>query len=387
MNWFTNNQSLDLATAEELIVRTRRESLDELPWHVRSSTAAASLGVKAALTQAIITWSRTVAAPVLRIVDMSQEELAAVQRIDDLLLIACLMAHDVRDAKGNSVRKWAFARAKDRVETMIKTPIMAEGAELLLLCADMSTKAHLPVFYKNVAGIPKVKEESAFINTAAKILNSFLPPRSLVPYNPTVNLGVELGKILYELFNNTERWATEDERGVQIRRSVRGVYAAVQNWESSIQDEPIREYSRDAAQGTSSALELSIFDSGPGLAQRFLGRRILESEELPSELRAVMACLTKHRTSSGESHRGLGLHRVMQVLDSCQGFLRIRTGRLCLYRDFISRRYADHSSIPNLPPRDPILLDWESGSLPETPYAPAEGAMLTIFLPLRSVTR
>ena len=83
-------------------------------------------------------------------------------------------------------------------------------------------------------------------------------------------------------------------------------------------------------------LELTVVDSGPGLARRWLSSReaapivVNDLNEIPIEVekQAVTDCFSKWATSSHSTARGIGLFSVARMLQERNGFLRLRTGRL-----------------------------------------------------------
>jgi len=104
------------------------------------------------------------------------------------------------------------------------------------------------------------------------------------------------------------------------------------------QDDPIGSFlanhSTFSNEGRLRMLEISVFDSGPGLVRRYKHLATLEDVTAEEEKESVLECFTKHRTSSGAKHRGIGLDAAIRALTAVGGFMRLRTGRLCLYRDF-----------------------------------------------------
>ena len=124
---------------------------------------------------------------------------------------------------------------------------------------------------------------------------------------------------------------------------------------------------------------MSLFDSGPGLAQRWLGKSIRPHDSIDNEYDAVISCLNLHGTTSSDTDRGLGLDVVMDTLSLVRGFLRIRTGRLSLYRDFVEHPFK--AGINNAPP-EPFLVDWNTQSMQVERMAPVEGTLLTMLIPV-----
>jgi hypothetical protein len=380
--------SQNIADVERLLIQLdeRRESTDLiLPTQLKNWQA----GGAAALIQFIITWAKR--HPAGRLITHIQETLKALDQLSRLAdedhgLVSLVMAKDVVLRSGSeSVRASAYEAAKSRIARMdLGIDTARQGPQLFFLCADHTTKAHLGVFYgqTDTPGKP-VRSRRDFSSFARTCLLSIAAPGS--PQSRLLDTTFsQLGLILHELFQNTDEWARTDWKGLRIPRSVRGIRfeltartasALAQTVRGSV---PLEEYVAHDAHRLAShrqhLLEVSVFDSGPGLAQRWLASAIPEGYAIESEYEAALACLKKHATTSDVSHRGLGLHRVMQTMNAGRGFLRIRSGRLSLFRDFIRDPY-ETSGIS--------LCDWATGEQGRpSPAPPSEGTLFTILLPL-----
>ena len=99
----------------------------------------------------------------------------------------------------------------------------------------------------------------------------------------TADVRKPLGAILHELFKNTHEWARTDVHGAPLLRSVRGLLAQGHTWaeeeakEVAEGSEALAKYLAHPAVpskiGRWRFLELSIFDSGIGLARRWLASK------------------------------------------------------------------------------------------------------------------
>ena len=85
-------------------------------------------------------------------------------------------------------------------------------------------------------------------------------------------------------------------------------------------------------------LELSVFDTGPGLALRWLseteGAESYSDFSLAQELDAVRTCFQKHTTTKVSELSGQGLPVALSALKNLNAFMTLRTGSLSLYQDF-----------------------------------------------------
>ncbi|MEQ9229098.1 MAG: hypothetical protein RIF46_00335, partial [Cyclobacteriaceae bacterium] len=74
---------------------------------------------------------------------------------------------------------------------------------------------------------------------------------------------------------------------------------------------------------------------------------------------------------------GIGLDRMLSVLDG-KGFLRIKTGSLCVYRNLISNPYEKLSNYESM-----YLTDWDTHSRTDFPSKIAStGTAISIIYPL-----
>jgi hypothetical protein len=157
-----------------------------------------------------------------------------------------------------------------------------------------------------------------------------------------------LATILYELFQNTNDHAYDDLKGQSFERNVRGFV--------------VKDHSGDLNDGTLDAmrsqnsffnkylsfcgslfrkkgrkryefLEISVVDGGLGLAQQF-SRTPLSQISEEHEGRVTVDCFKQGVSSKGPSSRGEGLYEVWNALRELRGFIRLRTGRVCLFQTF-----------------------------------------------------
>jgi hypothetical protein len=205
------------------------------------------------------------------------------------------------------------------------------------------------------------------------------------------NLEQELTGILYEAFDNTNKWARHSFTGKILNPSVRGIYSRFyklerKNIPAYTNSNGLTKYFSEISLRNPGEyrfitfLEVSIFDSGSGLAQRYSGKSLSEMS-LEQEYKFLIDCLMKHNTSHKElgvaGGRGIGLHTIMELLDKKKGYLRIRSGRMSLYRDFL--KYPFYSSPTN--PPNYTLLDIDMDSSKPKLRARAEGTLITIIIP------
>lgn len=98
---------------------------------------------------------------------------------------------------------------------------------------------------------------------------------------------------------------------------------------------------------SSSFIEITVFDTGPGLALRWLSRHkgITSYSEVSrdEELEAVKACFQLHASTHSAAMKGDGLPIALSAMKELQAFMFLRTGRLALFQDFSSGEHVQFS--------------------------------------------
>jgi hypothetical protein len=95
--------------------------------------------------------------------------------------------------------------------------------------------------------------------------------------------------------------------------------------------------------------EISVLDTGPGMARRWL-RRDYDLISIQDEIKAVTDCFNKYMTSDTTARfqvRGRGLHNVMKVIGA-SGYLIVRTGRLTIHRNFFEEKLSRYEAAAGL---------------------------------------
>jgi hypothetical protein len=349
------------------------------------------IGGKAALLQCLITWGRR--HPHSRLITYwtpeSENRERYLERLiaRDVGLVATMMAGDIVSSSGESLKEQSYALAHDRVKSMWHGARGAgRGSGVLLACFDRTSLANLPAFYFRSGQLKGNREYQSLVN---ELIERTAPDPAITHVDASTQQGLEA--ILCELIRNTHQWARDDERGARITRSVRGLLfeahnAPTEEFLAAVDGcPPLQVYvnhTRFAHEGGRQRfLEMSVFDSGPGLASRWLSRGT-ESMSLDEEYDACLKCLLKHGSSSNDRGRGLGLHHVMRTLTALGGFLRVRTGRLSLYRDFEEAPYLERQSRPD---REEVELhDWQSQTTSQRTMGSAvAGTLYTMLFPLQ----
>jgi hypothetical protein len=371
-------------------------------------------GGEAALIQLLITWGRQHANATL-VTHIGETE-APTKQLERLVsrpfgLVAVWMARDVTDRAGSRALKVPANRASEaeidrmwfgrRMQPEVCQPTLWAGTEddlespevasvgdrVFLASIDHHPRWRVPPCYFPTG---KVRYRDDFVALANSMAKKATSGRGGSPITSDVRR--PLGAILHELFKNTHEWARTDEDGVPLLRSVRGILAQGHSWaeqeamQAADGSPALAEYLTApgvrASGGRWRFLEVSVFDSGPGLARRWFsghpgGAADPASPTPEEECQACVECFKRWNSSTLAGHKGLGLHEVMRTLSHLNAFFRVRTGRLSLYRDFVAWPYAGSVG------KDCSLTDWtiRSGSL--TPLALAGGVLYTMLIPIR----
>ncbi len=119
-------------------------------------------------------------------------------------------------------------------------------------------------------------------------------------------------------------------------------------------------------------LEVTVYDTGPGLARRWAAQHApsvdLQNISIEKEAEYVKACFEMHATTKQSRGYGQGLSSSLEALKALGAFLSLRTGRLFLHQDF---------SKPNTTKFAPEPWHSRRTELPLT-----SGASYTIAIPL-----
>lgn len=204
-----------------------------------------------------------------------------------------------------------------------------------------------------------------------------------------------LGRLFFELFLNTHEHGTRgSSRSEWLKPGVRIIYVEGINLSEAgtkgvIENQPILSaylQSVDQKLGVEKRkrfVEIGIVDSGLGYCGRWLADRELADPmhkiTIAEEYGIFKNCFTFRQTSTARDNKGTGLPVVMDRLTKLDGFMRVRSGQLALYRDFTTSPYRAG---------DPcVFSDWESGQSAEktlTPMSPVAGVAISLLIPLEA---
>lgn len=355
------------------------------------------LGGQAALMQLIATWARNTPEPILKTFVSADHPDRDVSRFvqEDHGLLAALMASAAVDVAGEPIDTKLRSAAIRRLDQAAMWPAARRGNRLLFACADHTSRAAPQVLYNTAASLdeePSVRSHDGFAEICEHLLalNQLGANRVPIPVEQKEQLAI----VLRQLFLNTHDWArtTPDRRKIAPSvRLLRGEWIngplaeLVRRAEGDDCLQGYLQHASHAGETRSTAkvpdmrrfLEVTLLDTGPGLASRRLHQQSEDlAPDLSREYAAVLDCLRTHMTTSSASHRGTGLHLVQTMLTRLGGYWRIRTGRLALCRDFVRDPYDPQGERP-----EPRLTDWEDGGTTLSSLAPVTGTLITFVVP------
>jgi hypothetical protein len=376
---------MDLNTAHtvaeaERIIRDLEGSGTDFVVKMATNSRAHVGGGEAAIVQALITWAQN--QEVARLATyVAGIEGPQIRSFTEHLagLCAGLLCDEATTRGGQSIKIPLREAALSRLR-ILQGPNPnwgSRGPQLEIISADHLNRPYPTTLYdvdENGTGL--LRSESVFRDIGRLIFKRAIVHVASVSIEP--RLVSAIGDALYELFRNTDEHARTDINGDHLRRSIRGIHARrhallPEDMERAASESPhLLDYFRRrrprAGRRHVQMAEFSVFDSGPGLASRWLGRSV---EDPAEEKTAVEACFERHKSTKQLKGRGMGLPIVIAALRERGGFLRVRTGRLSLFADLAGQTAVEFGTPPDLRP-------WsDRRNLP-----PAAGTLFTFLLPL-----
>jgi len=275
-----------------------------------------------------------------------------------------------------------------------------------LVCADpLTAKFGLPKHLYPSQDPEVLLSQSGFGPLIDDLINVVSPVPSPTWMSSRTGLREALTTILVETFKNTHDHARRDIDESDIAPSLRGIfarYASIQQIEALVAAAkpetltPALRYAsnfipRKVAKGVrlpdvpkvDGVLELSVFDSGPGMAAKWLRRNVIDVP-VQEQLDAVMACFIQGQTSTVTHGRGYGLAKVLLRLRDLHGFIGIRTNQVHAYRQFGSMAGLAHQELSDgtRVPKE-VLFDWKRHlTRSATQLNPVKGTVITFLLPM-----
>lgn len=245
-----------------------------------------------------------------------------------------------------------------------------------------------PIIYNELG---KVREKKEFSYVVKSILERLCP--DIEDRRVREKIG-DISTFVYEAFLNTHDHARCDVTGHELQRSMRGIifkYHDIlkENIVSESNKYPsLKEYFSGwqlrSGEKNLKFLEISVFDSGPGIVQTLLAKnknitkQEVEEKSLSEQYPIIKQSFQVGQTSKVNPARGNGLPLIIGAIKSFGGAFMLRTGVFNLVNCF---RIADDSEIT----KDDIRLEdyKEKGSLSRVPSAC--GTVISALIPLNKV--
>jgi len=348
------------------------------------------LGLVPALIQLVCTWVRYENSGKLLLsisTNANADEIDELYENELIYPIAALVwnKNEVWDKSGH-VNLRSLLRDKNREVTgKMKSVKAFKGYKLPLIVSDHIAGAHLPIFETSNDFKNEEEIKDSLRPAVNEMLNYILSLKS--EHNAVLN---DLKKVTFELMKNTFEWGRTDEDNVVLDPNLRGVlFKFYKNRRKTLVDDfqghpGVVSYLnnktlKENTQGELYFLELSVFDSGVGLIEKY---KSLNPSTNLTDVEIVKTCMIKHNTSARgleKEDKGIGLDRVLKTLNK-KGFLRIKTGTVCLYRDLIASNYLEleKGDVAKME-----LFDWKKESNSKyTSFPAATGSVITILYPL-----
>ncbi|MCA9801199.1 MAG: hypothetical protein KC777_04400 [Cyanobacteria bacterium HKST-UBA02] len=357
-----------------------------------SYSYAGAFGLEAALIQFIASWQRIhpQGEVVLDcdLVDFSDFLRKAYTHPSNIT--ACYFGEKFTDCAHAQISKSAVLKlATPILEAMFRDDYrtITGSSEFALLCFRNHPNEFLPCLYEQPAQ-GRVRSRDQIRDLIEKILATQTDTsKQRLSFE---SLASSLGPLLHELIKNTDDHSLTDEDGNFYPKGVRGIivktasldrgdllsgYSGSNRRLTTYLNGRLSAVGRDTPRLT--FLEVSVIDTGPGLARRWLSKdlgrpvRDLAPISIDVERKAVIDCFRKYMTTKPSDSSGMGLTAVLNHLQRLKGFLRLRTGRLSLFQA-LDKKQSEIEFSPH---------DWDK-KLPMLPEA--AGTTFTICVPVTS---
>ena len=360
------------------------------------------LGGSARLLQLLATWSRRNSGNAtlkLYAESLSQPDFKKFSSTP-FGLAALIFCDQIQNSKGEVIeRRDALTYSTEYVKAMHSGPLKElreyNKSHLPIICVDSAKTLRRPTRLY-VGNTDEVRGKSDFSNLTKTCFEAIRTIGDASSAGENYN---DISHLIHEAFLNTHEHAQDDAWGKRYGKSIRGISISFRDL--SIEEVNQTKLASGLAEAYLSAFklrrpylnqahfaEVSIFDSGPGLALNWMRKNKKLTAEIENEMRsevgacladeleAVNTCLIKGATTKGRESRGMGMFRMMQVIKRTGGFISIRSGRLSLAKQF------ECPSDDVISDDDLLLLDLHSGRAPDKPLPRAEGTVISALIPL-----
>ncbi|MRJ44955.1 hypothetical protein KF946_00455 [Idiomarina loihiensis] len=349
----------------------------------------------AARLQALATLARNSKSRELQLSDQQKPAIIAEELCQYSPGIVALRLHEsLRSEKCSITRRQALAPARERIEDAdsFRLNKLIKGRTIDLSCVSGAKRQYLaPLFnYRSPRG---VKDSAAMRSTIISIFKQ-------INHTEFNNLESDLlnafGIFTCELFKNTQEHACTDVNGHAYTEHVEGLIASWGNLSIEMFEDEFKTNERLAqywknnltrihgdSQKAFRCMQISFFDTGPGLVSRALGKdsQSIAPEE---ESHALLRCLEKNFTTKNQSGAGNGYPTILSQLKKVGGLIRIRSGRQCVFNCFDSNTTSKENNLDkslNNRSAQQDLLNFEPWWNKNLSHV--TGTLVSIIVPLR----
>lgn len=380
-----NIKYTDIEDSYNLITQNKSLNL-----YIPENMEGKQLGIFVELIQLIITWSRRCEKGKLYLnYDSTTEDIE--NKIDTMFrrywnFVAGCMGYQrgIYLKDHINIESKVAKTLKERIEFIDNSKTWKRGNYEFIACVKHSLKPFPESFYNN----GNLRSKGEFITLIDKILKSVIlnsninADLSLVEHNKLL-----IGEIVYELIENTHWWSLKDTNNIDYKTAIRGLIVANHFGNKELllkncrDDNNLIKYINDLNLiGNTNIIEISIFDSGPGLASKWKEKNTTDFSSNEEILETVIDCLIYGNTSSknNDYQRGLGFYNVMKLLKNT-GYLSIRTNGVKLFRNFIEQPF-DSEKIKDR--TNYKMNDWYSKNEHLKNSNISEGTVVSIFIPI-----
>ncbi len=356
-------------------------------------TAKYAFGGLASAIQTAITWGRKSRSRKMLIRESNK---SVEDQINEIInrphkFTAAMFSNSIafQSSDDQQLRTQVYLSAKNAIDEQARSRFgQHHGSLCWFAFVDHSSKGFDRNFYIDGSEIKPEPRHPAQIQA---IIHAMVEKSLLVTgggKTPDIDDMDHLGRIFYELFLNTHEHGTRGHsRSEWLKPGIRLIYTNGINLtnegvQGTLQGEPVlSNYLAAQDNDKKRFIEISIIDSGLGYTGRWIADHldpdINGSLVLNKEYEIFKKCFSFRQTSTFRDNKGHGLPVVMDRLTRLKGFIRIRSGRLALYRDFISNPYESLDECE--------FSDWDTretakNSLTEMPMI--NGVSITLLIPL-----
>lgn len=344
--------------------------------------------------QALNTWLKKVPVSERRVVTEDADLIEAFKTMSSTVLGLITMAR-ARTWFPKNEQKSLLSIRNSYFQQLQSWPDLALTDRTFILCDDSYSKG-LPWPLHDRAG--HLRGDDYFYSFVPKLVSSVMRSEELK--GSILQQSSLLTTLIYELVKNTQDHAlfTADGKGIDdsVRLLLVRFYdlASLDIPKNDNVDSPLEPHvaylkalQDKHATGLFAAtnkrfrgvLEFSVLDSGPGFVGRRLQREVRADEDIDIEYKAVLSCLRAGHTTARNPNRGLGLNDVLRALRALNGFIRVRTNRVSVYREFKIFNDTRDNEV------SPVLHDWKRGySTRASAFASVRGATVSVLVPVEA---